>query len=144
MVTNLDTGQALDLRVNDRGPFVDGRVLDLSWGAARLLGAVGPGVIPVRIRVVALPGARPEPEAGRPGDAFTVQVGAFTERARADALRQHVERLGLPARISETTVADEVYYRVRLGPYAGRAAAQAAAGRLAAAGHLAVVVPAEP
>src|SRR5439155_7556195 len=56
MVTNVDNGQVVEVRINDRGPFVEGRILDLSHGAARLLGAVGSGVIPVRLRVVALPG----------------------------------------------------------------------------------------
>jgi rare lipoprotein A len=143
LVTNLDTGQALELRVNDRGPFVDGRILDLSWGAARLLGAVGPGVIPVRLRIVGLPGVRAEPDGTRAA-AFAVQLGAFADRARADALRQTVERTGVSARVTETLVGHEVYYRVRLGPYAGRAAAEAVAGRLAAAGYPAVVVPSEP
>src|SRR5574337_725253 len=55
MVTNLDTGQAVEVRVNDRGPFVEGRVLDLSYAAASVLGAIGRGLIPVRLRVIALP-----------------------------------------------------------------------------------------
>ncbi len=49
MVTNVDNGQVVEVRINDRGPFVDGRILDLSYGAAHILGAVGSGVIPVRL-----------------------------------------------------------------------------------------------
>jgi rare lipoprotein A len=52
LVTNRDTGQSAELRINDRGPFVQGRILDVSYAAARLLGAIGPGTIPVRIRVI--------------------------------------------------------------------------------------------
>jgi rare lipoprotein A len=52
LVTNRDTGQSAELRINDRGPFVEGRILDVSYAAARLLGAIGPGTIPVRIRVI--------------------------------------------------------------------------------------------
>ena len=55
LVTNRDTSQSAEVRVNDRGPFVEGRILDVSYAAARLLGAVGPGVIPVRVRVLSLP-----------------------------------------------------------------------------------------
>jgi rare lipoprotein A len=55
LVTRLDTGRSVEVRINDRGPFVDGRIVDLSYAAARALGAVGPGVVPVRLRVVALP-----------------------------------------------------------------------------------------
>ena len=94
MVTNLDTGQAVEVRVNDRGPFVEGRMLDLSYGAAILLGAERPGVIPVRLQVISLPatsrlaGSGPAPASGE----FSVQLGAFVSRARADSLRVAVER----------------------------------------------------
>ena len=54
-VTNLDNGRTVEVRVNDRGPFVAGRLLDLSEGAARAIGGIGAGLIHVRIRVVALP-----------------------------------------------------------------------------------------
>ena len=136
MVTNLDNGQAVEVRVNDRGPFVDSRVLDLSYGAARILGAVGPGVIPVRLRVIALPGAV-SPSAGA---GFTVQVGAFTARARAEALREALRRDGAEATVAETVVAGEAFYRVRVGAYPDRAGARAEAQKLAVRGYRALVV----
>ena len=57
-VESLVDGSGVELRINDRGPFKDPdrRIIDVSYAAARLLGVVGPGVIPVRIRVIALPG----------------------------------------------------------------------------------------
>ena len=55
LVTNLSNGRTVTVRVNDRGPTVDGRILDLSYAAARELGAVGDGVVPVRIRVLREP-----------------------------------------------------------------------------------------
>ncbi len=136
MVTSLDNGQAVEVRVNDRGPFVGGRILDLSYGAARILGAVGPGVIPVRLRVIALPGAA-SPSAGT---GFTVQIGAFTARARAEALREALRRDGAEAAIVETVVGGETFYRVRVGAYPDRSGAQAAAQNLAARGYRALVV----
>lgn len=85
LVTNRDTNQTAEVRVNDRGPFVAGRILDVSYAAGRLLGAVGPGVIPVRVRVLSLPSRSSS------GDGpFTVQIGSFTTRARAEALRDAV------------------------------------------------------
>ncbi len=145
MVTNLDTGQAVEVRVNDRGPFIDGRILDLSYGAARVVGAVGPGVIPVRFRILALPGATVEPPAvsaaaPSPAAPFAVQVGAFTTRARAETLRAAVERDGVEAMISEAAVDRETFYRVRVGPYPNRPAALAVARRLAARGYRPVVM----
>ena len=88
LVTNRDTSQSAEVRVNDRGPFVKGRILDVSYAAARQLGAVGAGIFPVRLRVIALPGTRADGPAATA--AFTVQVGAFTSRARAEALRDAV------------------------------------------------------
>ncbi len=52
MVTNLENGRAVQVRINDRGPFVDGRVIDLSYGAARVLRMIGPGTTQVRIDVL--------------------------------------------------------------------------------------------
>ena len=51
-VVNLDNDRQVEVRINDRGPSVSGRILDLSYAAARALGAVGPGVIPVRLTVL--------------------------------------------------------------------------------------------
>jgi rare lipoprotein A len=52
LVTNLKNGRTVSVRVNDRGPVVDGRILDLSYAAARELDAVGDGVVRVRISVI--------------------------------------------------------------------------------------------
>ena len=57
-VTHTKSGRAVEVRVNDRGPHTRGRILDLSYAAARALGALGESVIPVRIRVLALPARR--------------------------------------------------------------------------------------
>jgi rare lipoprotein A len=52
LVTNVDNGRTIEVRINDRGPFRRDRVLDLSYAAARQLGAVGEGVIPVTLKIV--------------------------------------------------------------------------------------------
>jgi rare lipoprotein A len=67
-VTNLQNGRTAVVRINDRGPFMKGRILDLSYGAARALGANSAGVISVRIEVVGKgepPVSSPKPGAGR-------------------------------------------------------------------------------
>jgi rare lipoprotein A len=131
LVTNRDTSRATEVRVNDRGPFVEGRILDLSYAAARLLGAVGPGVIPVTVRVLSLP------VRGAPGDGpYTVQIGSFTTRARAETLRDAVSG----ATIAEAAVAGETTYRVRVGSYPDRARAAAAARALTTRGYRALVI----
>jgi peptidoglycan lytic transglycosylase len=64
-VTNLANGRVVQVRINDRGPTVPGRVLDLSYGAARALHAVGDGVIPVKIEVLD-EGSEPRGAGARP------------------------------------------------------------------------------
>src|SRR6266576_6385959 len=82
-VTNLNNGKSTVVRITDRGPFVDDRIIDLSFAAAREVDSVGPGIVPVRVEVIS-PGL--DPTSGF----FTVQVGAFRERANAERLRDRL------------------------------------------------------
>lgn len=85
-VTNLGNQRTVEVRITDRGPFVEGRIIDLSLAAARALDMVRDGVVPVRLRVLdrpALPAQPPEPSP--PG--YAVQAGAFSDRSRAEAFR---------------------------------------------------------
>jgi rare lipoprotein A len=129
LVTNRDTSQSAEVRVNDRGPFVKGRILDVSYAAARQLGAVGAGIFPVRLRVIALPGTGWDAPGG--DGTFTVQLGAFTSRARAQALRDTV---GGDAIVTESTVAGETLYRVRGGSFPDRTQATPTARSLTTRG----------
>jgi len=63
-VTNLNNGQSIVVRINDRGPFIPGRDIDLSYGAAQKLGMVSDGVVPVKLEVL----AKPKQYARRGGD----------------------------------------------------------------------------
>jgi len=85
-VTRRDTGAKVVVRITDRGPFVRGRILDLSRGAAKRLDAIGPGVIPVTLRVT----ATPKHVAAANGTAYTIQLGKFTSAKRAVALQQRL------------------------------------------------------
>lgn len=120
-VHNLTNNRILDVRINDRGPFVRNRIIDLSYGAARKLGVVGPGTAPVEIVALGKAG-KPRPD-GRPTyrpvpyqqGTFTIQVGAFADRKNAE---QFVRRLGqtyVNAHISRYDTGEAVLYRVRVG-----------------------------
>jgi len=135
LVTNRDTSRSAEVRVNDRGPFVDGRILDVSYAAARQLGAVGAGIFPVKLRVLSLPGTRADAPAG--DGSFTVQVGSLTSRGRAEALRDAV---GGDAVIIESTVAGQTLFRVRVGAFADRAQATTTARSLTARGFQPLIV----
>lgn len=75
-VENLDNGLTTEVRINDRGPFVDNRIIDLSHAAANAVNMVGPGTANVRLTIVAPP-ARPEPAV------FAIQVAAFANHDNA-------------------------------------------------------------
>jgi len=135
LVTNLDNGRSVAVRINDRGPFVAGRIIDLSYAAARMLGVVGPGTAPVRLEL--LDQAAPLP----PSQGFAVQVGAFADKANAERLRDELAvRFGDVA-VSALSASGRVYYRVRVGAKS-RDEAEAIARRLAGAGYPALIVEA--
>lgn len=85
-VTNLANNQSVNVRVIDRGPFIDGRIIDLSKAAARQLGLLGPGIGRVRLEVIAAPADIPA------NDFYAVQVGAFSVPANAERARMRYEQ----------------------------------------------------
>ena len=91
-VTDLDNGKKVDVRVNDRGPFVHHRIIDLSRAAAREIDMVGPGTARVKLKVITPPRAFPvatqrtiDLSAELSGDLYAVQAGAFSTAERADS-----------------------------------------------------------
>ena len=135
VVENVLNGRTLEVRITDRGPFKDNRILDLSQAAARVLGAVGPGVIPVRLRVIALPSSTPETRSGF----FSVQVASFTSEYRATALKDELDRAWTGTSVQRVEVGGRTFYRVRVGKNT-RLEAQHLAQRLAAAGYTVIVL----
>ena len=114
-VTNLTNGKSTVVRITDRGPFVENRIIDLSMAAAREIDSIGPGVVPVRLEIVS---------GGNPGSGFfTVQVGAFRDRNNAERLRA---RLGpsYPVFIQQYDSPEGLFYRVRVGKVPGEDAAR--------------------
>jgi rare lipoprotein A len=91
-VTDLDNAKTTEVRITDRGPFIEGRVIDLSRAAARELEMIGPGTARVRVEVIRAP-------EGVPSGVYGVQVGAFRDRANADRVRGEMERLYGGARL---------------------------------------------
>lgn len=125
-VENLDNGKEVTLRINDRGPFVRGRIIDLSYTGAQKLGVVGPGT--ARVRVTALGRAtsfdtadKSTPVAFKPVDYwkgnFTVQVGAFKVRTNAENYRQKLSKTYINAHIVPYEDDRGQFYRVRIGKF---------------------------
>lgn len=144
-VTNLENHRSVIVRVNDRGPFVSDRIIDLSYAAAKKIGMLGSGTALVDLHVVgpgddgagavARPVAAPH-EAGGTGPALPhavwgqdvyIQVGAFAEAEHVRAVRQRLARAGIaPVRVTRYAGLQ----RVRIGPIASLAAYDQLMGRL--------------
>jgi rare lipoprotein A len=132
-VVNLDNGRSVRVRINDRGPFVRGRIIDLSYGAARELDMIGPGLARVEIRVAKV-------GTGRPGMSqvagWAVQAGAFRDRDNA---------LDLSLRLAETFPdtllrTESGLHRVWVGEFSDRGLAEARRRELIRRGLAAVLV----
>jgi rare lipoprotein A len=133
MVTNLNTKQAIEVRVNDRGPFVGGRAIDLSYAAARSIGVYEPGTAPVRIEVLS-------PVAPVLAVAYAVQLGSYADAGQASTLKAQVRERYPDVYISPMATGLMRYYLVRLGPFAHREEAVSRAQEVARAGMRVIVV----
>jgi rare lipoprotein A len=121
-VTNLNNGRGVEVRVIDRGPFVGDRILDLARAAAVTLDMIGTGTAPVRIELL----SGPNPAVGD----FTVQIGAFTDRANAERLRDRLLARYQPIFIQDFGAPTGHFYRVRVGQVPSPDAAQELAAQL--------------
>jgi rare lipoprotein A len=161
-VTNLENHRSAVLRVNDRGPFHGGRIIDLSYAAAKKLGVVDAGTAKVEVRSidprdhggfvkVQAPAARklaekpadkPDKTAGpfedpalAANDHLYLQVGAFDQLANAEELRHRLlAQVPGPVNIRPGAEAEVAPYKVHVGPLSSRAEAEAMAQRLASLG----------
>ncbi|HZF24632.1 MAG TPA: septal ring lytic transglycosylase RlpA family protein [Steroidobacteraceae bacterium] len=133
-VTNLRNGQSVVVRVNDRGPFVANRLIDLSYSAAVRLGMIRDGTALVEVRSVAgpgagaavttasgtsspLPAAAVAPAPAAPVDTLYIQAGAFSDPANSERLLQKLRAAGIgPAFVRNDQVSGKALYRVRVGP----------------------------
>ncbi len=122
-VTNLDNGKQTQVRINDRGPFVADRVIDLSLSAAQAIGMVGPGTAKVRLEIVEGP---PNPQLGF----FGVQVGAFETQSSAERLRRQLEARYTPVVVVAYDSPKGTFYRVRVGSFRTQDAARQFAAQL--------------
>jgi len=142
MVTNLENDRSVVVRINDRGPFARGRIIDLSYAAARVLALVGPGTARVRLEVLRgfKAPAGPGPAAG-PATVW-VQVGAFSVQENAYAIKRRLEASYPGVTVSRFETGRAVYFRVRV-PAAGGDAGSLAR-RLAGEGYPVIIIRERP
>lgn len=134
-VTNLDNGRAVNVVINDHGPYLKGRGIDLSHQAAVKLAMIARGTAPVRMDVLATPAGGPAL-----GQRYFVQVGSFADAANARQLGNRLAASYPEVQITEAGIDGDRRYRVRLGAYMDRRQAELRAARLARMGYHAKIV----
>ena len=146
-VYNLENGRQTVVRINDRGPFIRGRIIDLSYTAANKVGIVGPGTAKVKIVALGHLSSKKSTKSKNvytPVDYtkgnFTFQVGAFVDRANAERLRAKLARKYDNAHITVYDSDQETFYRVRVGRYTTLAQARQGESRLTADGYDPMIV----
>lgn len=110
MVTNLNNGRTVAVRINDRGPFVGERIIDLSYAAASTIDMVGSGIAPVRLDILGNPAAT----GPLPNPRYFVQVGSFVYEDNARDLERRLRSKFQGVVVSPFASTSRTYYRVRV------------------------------
>jgi rare lipoprotein A len=131
MVTNLENGRSIELKVNDRGPFVKGRIIDLSYAAARMLDMHEQGTALVKVEVI---GSAPEMV-----QRYTLQVGSFIDETNARNLADQLRKDFDNVQITTLETSTQKYHRVRVGQFDTRESAEATAEKLSRMGFKVLV-----
>jgi rare lipoprotein A len=136
-VHDLENGKSVDVRINDRGPFVEGRIIDLSYSAAQSMGMSGTAL--VRLEILDFGSSTSSSggagaSASPPPGIFAVQVGAFQDRRNAERLKAQISRYYGPVNIQAYDRGDGVFYRVRVGSESTEDSADLLARKLREAG----------
>lgn len=145
-VTNVSNSRSVECVVNDRGPFISGRDIDLSYAAAKEIGLIGPGTAAVWLELngrdtsyIRKATVRVDGKAGP----VAIQVGAFTEHINALRLKAGLEMKYGNVYIQETDINGTTYFRVRVGNFLSLDAALQTASQLGQEGYPAVVMKAD-
>ncbi len=128
-VHDLENGRDVQVRINDRGPFVEGRIIDLSYAAAQAMGMPSTALVRLEILGASSPTALP-----LASGIFAVQVGAFKDRQNAERLKAAIEPRFGPVTIQTFERGDGVFYRVRVGRESSEEGARTLAQQLVQAG----------
>ena len=108
IVTNLNNNKSVTVRINDRGPFIEGRNIDLSFAAAKAIGMIEPGVVPVTIEVIKQ--LSPLPSSQK----YSIQIGSFSKKANAVFLKRELGTRFGRIYITEFKTGQQTYFRVRI------------------------------
>jgi len=136
-VTNLENGRDVIITINDRGPFVGDRIIDLSHAPAKSIDMIQKGVVKVKVEVVSTPSTRNsnyfDPE-------YTVQVASYRSRVNATTVKRKLDLEYNDVRVESIKVRGDTYYRVRVGRYSSKRDAEKAASKLRKKGYTTRVI----
>lgn len=155
IVTNLENGKSVTVRINDRGPFAKERVIDLSYASAKVIDMIHSGTIKVRVEVLAGDATEELETASGPVSIkeeetdektklnnsgeykvfYTIQIGSFSSKENAERLSDSLKKYVENVRIEEFTTTESIYFRVRAGKFPSREDAEKASETLSEAGH---------
>ena len=137
MVRSMTTGRQVTVRINDRGPFARGRVLDLSFAGARALGMTGIGTDQIELRVVGYQ--------GRTADmgVLRVQVGSFSDRQNAFNLLERAKHLYSVGRVQVVTLPEQGQGRLLLSTYLDQEGPTIALGEIHLRGNEGLLIEVE-
>ncbi|MDA8242090.1 MAG: septal ring lytic transglycosylase RlpA family protein [Nitrospiraceae bacterium] len=145
-VTNVANNKTAECVVNDRGPFVEGRDIDLSYGVAKEIGIIGPGTGKVFLEVdgrdMSYIRKVKVQSAGKTGP-FAIQVGSFAESINAVRLKVALRLKYGNVYIQESELKGATYYRVRIGNFESLSRAVSTAEQLGQEGYSTVVMKAD-
>ncbi|PYV41781.1 MAG: septal ring lytic transglycosylase RlpA family lipoprotein [Acidobacteria bacterium] len=134
-VKNLTNGQIVKVRINDRGPFKENRIIDLSYAAAKEIGMLGPGTARVSLEVLEIV-SNPFP--------LTIQVGSFKEKNNAEKVRKELQKHYQPVLIKPFESPEGRYFQVLVGEYKNQRLASTALRELKTRHYDGLIVRLDP
>ncbi|MGC8579592.1 MAG: septal ring lytic transglycosylase RlpA family protein [bacterium] len=139
LVTNLNNGKSVVVRINDRGPYVGDRIIDLSYAAAKAIDMIGTGTAPVRLEII-----KPGEGIGTQENRFTpgsyyLQLGLFSVKENAERMRNELYRSFNNIIVDTDIIGGKTYYRVLVGPFEDQIATYIEAEKLKDMGYVVIV-----
>jgi len=145
-VTNTSNNKSVECIVNDRGPFIKGRDIDLSYAAAREIDLIAPGIAPVLIEILGRDASyirTVKVQSAEKRGPFAIQIGAFSDSVNAVRLKVSLRLKYANAYIQEAEVKGAMWYRVRVGNFDQFSQAMETAERMGQEGYTALIVKAD-
>ncbi len=139
LVTNLYNGKSVIVRINDRGPYVGSRIIDLSYAAAKAIDMIGTGTAHVRLEILKHGEGTGAKEKKIRAGMYYLQVGSFSVKNNAAELMSELSKTFKDTIMDHEVIGRKTYYKVLVGPFEDRIAAYIRADKLKSLGYIVIV-----